>query len=355
MRVVVVGASGNLGTAILRRFRADSTITSVVGVARRAPRQAPPPPYDVAEWVACDISARNDDEETVLRTLSDAFAGAAAVVHLAWAIQPSHARAYQRQVNVEGTRRVVEAARRAGVPHVVVASSVGVYGPAVDDDLHDELFPAVGVPSSRYSVDKAAQERVLDEAEEAHPDLAIARLRPALVFQRAAGNEIKGIFLGPFVPARLLDGRLPVLPWPRAVRVQAVHADDLAEAAREAVVRQVRGAFNLAGPGILRGPDVAAVLSQAKIREVPRPVARAALSAAWHARVAPIDPGWLDLAGSVPLLDTSRAEEILAWRPRYTAVQALQEVVEGMAQGVGTASPPLTPRRGRFVRETTDA
>lgn len=348
MRVVVVGASGNLGTAILRRFRADSTITSLVGVARRAPRQTAPPPYDV-EWVACDISARNDDEETVLRTLVGAFAGADAVVHLAWAIQPSHDRRYQRAVNVEGTRRVVEAARRAGVPHVVAASSVGVYGPAVDDDLHDELFPAVGVPTSRYSVDKAAQERVLDEAEEAHPDLAIARLRPALVFQRAAGTEIHGIFLGPFVPARLLDGRLPVLPWPRAVRVQAVHADDLAEAAREAVVRQVRGAFNLAGPGVLRGPDVAAVLAQAKIREVPRPLARAALSVAWHARVAPIDPGWLDLAASVPLLDTSRAERVLAWRPRWTAAEALRDVVEGMAQGAGTVSPPMKARHAHLA------
>ncbi|WNB84355.1 hypothetical protein [Cellulomonas sp. ATA003] len=55
MRVVVVGASGNAGTALLRRFSGDDIITSVVGVARRAPSGDIPPPYDVAQWVACDI------------------------------------------------------------------------------------------------------------------------------------------------------------------------------------------------------------------------------------------------------------------------------------------------------------
>lgn len=345
MRVVVVGASGNLGTAILRRLREDATVTSLVGVARRAPRETPPPPYDV-EWVPCHIGADGDDAP-VVAALADAFAGANAVVHLAWAIQPSHHRRYQRAVNVRGTQRVVDACRRAGVPHLVVASSVGAYGPAYDDEPKDELFPTTGVPTSDYSVDKVAQERLLDRAEEEEPGLAIARMRPALVFQHDAGHEIHGIFLGHLVPGTLLDGRLPVLPWPRGVRVQAVHADDLAEAFREAVVRQVRGAFNLAGPGILRGPDVAAVLSQSKLREVPPPLLRAGLLAAWHARLAPIGPGWLDLAASVPVLDTSRAERVLGWRPQRTAAESLRELVDGIAAGAGTVSPPLRARRLR--------
>ncbi len=345
MRVVVVGASGNIGTAVLRRLREDATITSLVGVARRAPRQTPPPPYDV-EWVQCNVGAAGDDEP-VVAALADAFAGANAVVHLAWAIQPSHDRRYQRAVNVEGTRRIAEAVRRAGVPHLVVASSVGVYGPAYDDEPKDERFPATGVPTSDYSVDKADMERVLDEAEAADPGLAVTRMRPALVFQRDAGHEIHGIFLGRLVPGRLLDGNLPVLPWPRGVRVQAVHADDLAEAFREVIVRQARGAFNLAGPGVLRGPDVAAVLSQSKLREVPPKALRAGLLAAWHARLAPIGPGWLDLAASVPILDTSRAEQMLGWRPRRTAQEALRELVDGIADGAGTVSPPMRARHLR--------
>ncbi len=38
MRVVVVGASGNVGTAVLRRLAEEPVVTSVVAVARRVPR-----------------------------------------------------------------------------------------------------------------------------------------------------------------------------------------------------------------------------------------------------------------------------------------------------------------------------
>ena len=342
MRVVVVGGSGNVGTAVLRRFAADSTITSVVAVARRTPRAVPPPPYDVATWVACDIGARDADEQVVAR-LAEVFAGADAVVHLAWAIQPSHDRARLRSTNVVGTRRVVQAASRAGVPHLVVASSIGAYSPSPGDVPRDESWPTGGVASSSYSVDKAAVEALLDRTEE-RTSLVVARIRPALVFQHDAGHEIARYFLGPAVPQRMLDGGAPVLPWPRGLRVQAVHADDLADAFREAVVRQVRGAFNVAGHGVVRGPDAAALVADARLREVPVGLARTALSAAWRARIAPVGPGWLDMGMSAPLLDTSRAERELAWRPARTSVEALHEVLRGIAEGAGTVSPPLRPR-----------
>lgn len=335
----MVGASGNVGTAVLRRLADDPSVTSLVGVVRRVPRATPPPPYDAATWVACDIGARDADED-VVTALADAFAGADAVVHLAWAIQPSHDRARLRATNVVGARRVVRAAARAGVPHLVVASSVGTYAPSPVDTPRDESWPTDGVRTSSYSVDKAAVEDLLDLAE-AQTSLAVARLRPALVFQRDAGHEIERYFLGPLVPRRALDGRLPVLPWPRGLRLQAVHADDLADAFREVVVRQARGAFNLAGPGIIRGPDAAALLAGARLREVPVGVARAAVSAGWHARAVPVGPGWLDMAASVPVLDTTRAERELDWRPRFTGVQALHAMVEGIAAGAGTASPPM--------------
>jgi UDP-glucose 4-epimerase len=340
MRVVVVGASGNVGTALLRRFLDDGTVTSVVAVARRVPDGLPPAPYGVASWVACDVAAA-----TAIEDLEPAFVGADAVVHLAWAIQPSHNRRRLHDVNVAGTRNVVEAARRAGVPHVVVASSVGAYSPAPDDVPRSEGWSTDGVRSSSYSVDKAAVERVLDEVEERYPDLTIARLRPALVFQRSAGHEISRYFLGPWAPKRAIAGRLPVLPWPVGLRLQVVHADDAADAFREAVVRRVRGAFNVAAPDVLRGPDVADVVARGRLRDVAVSEARAVVAAAWHVRVVPIGPGWLDLALAAPVLDTSRAERELDWRPRWSAVDAVRDLVDGIAAGAGTASPPMRPRK----------
>lgn len=343
MRVVVVGASGNAGTALLRRLRTDPTVTSLGGVVRRVPRGTPPAPYDTVDWHAVDIGAPGPDEPVVER-LRRAFGGADAVVNLAWLIQPSHDRDRLRRVNVDGMRRVLGAVVEARVPHLVVASSVGAYSPSFTEEPRDEDWDTGGVRSSDYSMDKVAVERLLDEAELRYPTLAIARLRPALVFQHAAGREIHRYFLGPFVPAGVLDGRLPVLPWPAGFRLQAVHADDLADAYRETIVRQARGPFNVAGPGLVRAADVADMVAGGRWREVPHAPVRTALAAAWHARLARVGPGWFDMGAGAPVLDTARAERNLDFRPRYTGVQALRQLVAGLVRGAGTASPPMRPR-----------
>ena len=343
MRVVVVGASGNVGTALLRRFATDATVTSVVGVVRRPPDRTPPAPYDIASWHAVDIGAAGADEPVVQR-LTEVMAGADAVVHLAWAIQPSHDRAQLRATNVVGTRRVLEAVRRAGAAQLVVASSVGAYSAAADDSPRSEEWPTDGVRSSSYSVDKVAVERMLDEAQERVPTLAVARLRPALIFQRASGREIGRYFFGPFLPERVL-GHVPVLPWPAGMRLQVVHADDVAAAYREAVVRRVSGAFNVAAPQVLRAHDVAPLVGADRVVEVPRRVARRAVATAWHLRVLPVGPGWLDMAFAAPVLDSGRAERELGWRPRHDGAATLAEAVRGIAEGAGTASPPLRPRQ----------
>ena len=123
MRVVIVGASGNVGSALLRRFASDPVVTSVVGVASRVPRadgsSTVVPPFDAAEWVRCDL---RDPHDVVASRLASAFVGADTVIHLAWAIDPAHDRDELARVNVEGTRRVATAAARAGVGHLVVAS-----------------------------------------------------------------------------------------------------------------------------------------------------------------------------------------------------------------------------------------
>jgi UDP-glucose 4-epimerase len=337
-----VGASGNHGTALLRRFRADQTVTSVVGVARRVPSGDVPEPYDVAEWVSCDIGRPGEDAPVVER-LTRAFAGADAVVHLAWLIQPSHMRQALRLTNVVGTRRVIEAVRRAGVPHLVVASSVGAYSPAPDDVPRREQWPTEGIRSSEYSVDKAAVERLLDEAEVLQPDLAIARVRPALTFQKHAGPQIQRYFLGWLFPEQLLAEELPSLPWPTGLRLQAVHADDVAAAYREVVVRRQRGAFNIAADGVLRGQDVADMLAGGRLVDVAPSVARTAVAVAWHARLVPVSPGWVDMAMQVPLLDVSRAQQDLGWSPTIPAARALRELVDGIVEHDGGGSATLRP------------
>ena len=343
MRVVVTGASGNAGTGLLRALRNADDVTEVIGIARRVPRRTPAAPYDIASWVRVDVGARSGS--STIRTLADAFAGADAVVHLAWEMQPAHDRQRLWRTNVLGTERVLEAAREAGVEHVVVASSVGAYTGVRNDRLHTEQWHTHGIPSSDYSVDKAQVERLLDTHEHLHPDTLITRVRPGLIFQRDAGSQLMRYFVGPLVPPAIVRGRVPVLPWPEGLRLQAVHADDLGEAYLAALRRRPGGAVNIAAEGVLRAPEAAEVLSGGRWRQVPNQMARVAVTAGWKARAIPVGAGWLDMGTSAPLMATQRAKEKLGWTPTVTAADALAELVEGMADGAGTVSPPMRSRR----------
>ncbi len=333
MRIAITGATGNLGTALLRRLRADAAGHELVGIVRRPPDRIPP--YDGVTWHPIDVA----DGDASAR-LEDAFAGADAVVHLAWLFQPSRDIAYLERTGVGGTRAVVEAAERAGVGRLVHLSSLGAYSPAPDKRRVDESWPTEGIATLAYSQHKAGAERVLDEYEGGA--LTIARMRPGLVVQREAGSSLVRYALPPYVPGAALRF-LPVLPLDRGFCVPVVHADDVADALVRALEQRASGAFNLAAEPPVSRDDVAEALGAYGVH-LPAPVLSTAVGLTWRARLQPLDPGWLDLAFAVPLLDTTRARTELGWEPQIDAREALREVIEGMALSASAASPVLRPR-----------
>src|SRR4051794_25887183 len=96
MRVLVTGASGNVGTSVLAALAEEPSVTEIVGVARRLPRAG----FEKTSWRRADVT--RDD-------LPALFKGADVVIHLAWLIQPSRDEALTRRVNVEGSARVFAA------------------------------------------------------------------------------------------------------------------------------------------------------------------------------------------------------------------------------------------------------
>ncbi len=329
MRVVVTGATGNVGTALLGVLADEPAVTSVAGIARRLPSLALPK----TEWLRADVAT--DD-------LVPLFDGADCVVHLAWLIQPAHDRMATWRTNVTGSRRVFEAAAAAGVGSLVHASSVGAYSRGPKDRPVDESWPTGGIRSSFYSRDKADAERLLDEVEARHRELRVVRLRPSLIFQRGMGTEVKRLFTGRLVPHRLLaPRRIPVVPDLPGLRFQVTHAADVADAYRRAIVSDVHGAFNVAAEPVLDPRSLARLLGARTVR-VPAALARAAVAATWRLRIQPTPEGWLDMALETPLLDASRAREELGWEPERRADDTLLELLDGFHDGAGLPTPPLT-------------
>jgi UDP-glucose 4-epimerase len=345
MRIVITGATGHVGTALLKRLHKarseEGDGLEIVGVARRKPDQNAAP-YREVEWHSLDLGEQSNQP-----ALEEAFAGADAVVHLAWLIQPNHHRELLRRTNVAGTAHVLAAARAAGIGHIVCASSVGAYSPAAKNHRTTEEWPAGGIEGSHYSVDKAAQERLLDDFAKENPGVIVARLRPALTFSAEAGSEVGRYFLGKvlavFVPRKPW---LPLLPIPKELVFQAVHAADVADAYWRALDRRADGAFNIAAEPVLDPNALGWVFNSRRIMALPLPVLRAAVEISWRLRLQATDGGWIDMAAGAPIMDTTRAQRLLGWAPQQSSLESLTDVLDGLGAGKGLhASPALTPRK----------
>jgi nucleoside-diphosphate-sugar epimerase len=337
MKVVVVGATGNVGTSLLESLAEDPSVSEIIGIARRKHEL----PFPKTTFVEADV--RFSD-------LVPLFEGADAVVHLAWAIQPSRDLATVRAINVDGSERVFRAAGEAGVGGLVYASSIGAYSPGPKMSPVAEDWPTEGIQSSFYSRHKAEVERLLDKFEVDHPEVRVVRLRPGLLFKREAATGVRRLFIGPFLPPVVFQTRfLPVLPNIKRLAFQALHTMDVAEAYRLAITKEVRGAFNVAAEPVLDPGELARLL-EARLFPLPAAIVRVLVDLTWKMRLHPTPSGWLDLALGVPLMDCTRARQELGWSPRFTSGEALLDLFEGLRDQAGLATPPLDPKSSGVLR-----
>jgi UDP-glucose 4-epimerase len=333
MRIVVTGASGNIGSALLRALAEEGH--RVHGIARRPPA----PGHAGVEWTALDLTDESDEP-----TLQRVVGGCDAVVNLAWAFQPMRSVDYLRQASVGILDRVARVALSTPRTHLVHVSSVAVYSPRRSPALVDESWPRHGIPGATYSRLKVeAERRLLSLTAAAHAGDRVSVVRPCLVGQRGAAGPMLRCGAPAVLPGQVLD-RLPAVPVDERFGIQMVHADDVADALVRVVERRACGAFNLAAEPVLRGRHVAAALGGRPIH-VPQEVARRAVAAAWHAHLSPLDPGWVDMALQAPWVHTGRAAELLDWHPRHRAGDVLDELVRGMVAGTGSDTGALRPRQ----------
>lgn len=337
MRVVITGATGNVGSSLVEVLGHEAEVTSIVGLARRAPAWKPPK----TTWVQADTS--RDELETHFRD-------ADVVVHLAWIFQPTHDHLATWRNNVLGSIRVFRAVAEAAVPALIHASSVGAYSPGPQDRAVDESWPTDALPTVAYGREKSYVERVLDTFERDHPDIRVVRLRPGFIFKRESASQQRRLFLGPLLPNPLVRRAfIPVVPDLPGLRFQALHSLDAAEAYRLAIVRTVRGAFNVAADPVIDARALGELLHARPVKLPVQPV-RTVVAAAWRLHLIPASPMLVDLAVNLPVMDTNRARLELGWQPERSSFDALGEMLEGLREGAGMDTPPLHPQAGGKFR-----
>lgn len=315
MRVCVTGAAGRLAAPLLRRLAAEPEITGITGIDRR------PPPDETRglnglRWIRHDLREPLPPEPLL---------GHEALVHLAFVLMGGglgwrrHDRQLVRRINVDGTRRLIEAAWDAGVSRYLFVSSAAVYGPWPDTPQPvTETAPLRPRPGFGYAEDKAAVERWLAAFSADHPEASVVRLRPHAILGPRAHPLLRGLATAGWYPASADP----------APRFQCVDEDDVVEAIGLALKHpEVSGAFNLAAdpPFTLRE---LAHWGHPRPRPIPTGLVQRLHPLAWWLHPGAGDPGWTRGLRDSLVVDRTRAAHALGWQPRRDTRECIRRLTD---------------------------
>lgn len=300
-RVLVTGGSGFLGSSVVRGLAAAGLeVTS--GDLRE-----PDVPAPGVRHVRLDVTDA---------ALVDAVVGEArpeVVVHLAAIVTPGGEsnRAREREVDVDGTRHVLDACVAHGVRRIVVSSSGAAYGYHADNPAWiTEDQPVRGNEEFAYSHHK----RLVEELLGSYGSLEQVVLRIGTILGSSVDNQITALFERP----RLLRIRGSESPF------VFIWDTDVVAIIQQAVTGSVTGTFNVAGDGALTITEIAGLLGK-PVLTVPEPVLRAALAVGKRLGLTAYGPEQTVFLRYRPVLANDRLQEVFGYTPTRTSREAFDE------------------------------
>ncbi len=233
-RILITGAGGYIGSLLLAILRSESQ--HVWGMDVR--------PSD--NCIQLDI--RDPDLADLIRDKAITH-----VVHLASIVQPGQRPEVEYDIDVNGTKNVLEACVSAGVQHLTVTSSGAAYGYHADSpEWLTETDPIRGNDEFSYSRHKRLVEEMLAEYRVTAPELGQLVLRPGTVIGASTNNMITRLFTGNWILG-LRGVRSPfVFVWDQ----------DLVQTIVYGVQHSRTGIFNVAGNGCLTISEIGQLMNK---------------------------------------------------------------------------------------------
>jgi UDP-glucose 4-epimerase len=305
MKVALTGVSGYLGQLILPLLHLHQGVDSILGLdIVPCPFRSPKCSFQAADM-------RSADYQTLLKGVDVLF-------HLAFVVEPPRGMTIETidEINIEGTKKVLQGAVAAGVSKMIVASSIAAYGAHPDNpEVLAEDSPLRPNADWYYSRAKGKIEIFLDELKDQHPEITVIRFRPSTFLGPSIRNPV-----GKQYASRVLIG------MKKGYRIDHCWDEDVAEAFVLALSHDRSGTFNLAGGNPITLDDAGRLLGKKVIYLRPGLVSFVVRMAAAFGLVPQGIRDWVDVAtrGSI-LVSADLAKEQLGWRPRFDSVGALCE------------------------------
>lgn len=299
-RVLVTGAAGAVGQVLLTELAAAGVETLASDI--RKPDALP----DGVGFEMLDV--RGGDPERVIGHFKPQV-----IVHLASIVSPSRGmtREFAHDVDVKGTRNVLQAAVKHGVRRLVVTSSGAAYGYHADNPVPlRETDPVRGNPEFPYSDHKRQVEEMLAEARISHPEFEQVVLRVGTVLGAGLENQITELFHR----RRLIAVRGSDSPF---VFIWTV---DLARILLRAAGEGPAGIFNVCGDGAVSVHELARALGK-PVMALPAWVLKTALGIARPLGVSRYGPEQVRFLQYRPVLDNSALKAVFGYTPELTSVE----------------------------------
>lgn len=295
MRVLVTGAAGYLGHQLGNRL---ATSHDVLGI-------------DVRERRDVDFALRRLDVRDPALSAVMTEEHITHVAHLASILQASADRDRDYDIDVNGTRNVLEACVRAGVRHVTVTSSGAAYGYHPDNPAWiSEDTPLRGNPEFAYADHKRQVEELLASYRHHHPEVAQLVVRPGTILGTDTANQITALFTGRVVLGLRGSDSPFVFIWDQ----------DVLTVLERGIGEEKQGIYNIAGDGVLTVAAIARRLHKPLVR-LPVSVVRAGLQVQrWRGR--PVGPEQVAFLRYRPVLDNRRLKEEFGYTPAFTSAEA---------------------------------
>ena len=301
MRILITGISGAIGSGLIKKLVSDQEIEELVGIDIK-PRQTD-------NFIFYKLHIASNGLEHIVKKHS-----ITTIIHLAWMVSQTHNELEEYRTDILGSTNILEAARKANVKHIIVASTGKVYGMhQLNDHIFDENDQLNGQNQLTYVQYKITLEELCEDFFSHNQDTTVTVLRPCTILGPNVNNPIT---------RRMKKSHIVSLREYNPKR-QFVDESDVVEVFYQATKAKIPGIFNISADGTVPQHELHKYLGK-KHRPLPAGPTEKLLGFLWKVRLSEINPKALDYLKYPIIISNERFKKEFGYTPKYSTEETLR-------------------------------